>query len=264
MVLSVETPQWNKFQVAMNEKKIKCLTQTNRRCLDKTRNNKNTVIVMCPSLHTALHHCQRHTKEVWKEGLPYQKSTTTKYPTICTQRKCTKPKYHVCFLRNMTVNSKSSATIANVITWIPAPLNTNMSRTSTAQLFVFSPACLWGSMACTECLTLKHTQSLAMRKWMCVSALGGGMSVRVSIYACVRVLSCPDVWMAFLQLTLFLFPVTSSEPSFHLARLSFRKPTLCESKIVCGPFFSVTVWAVVLKRSSVFVKPLMWYVWSVV
>lgn len=81
---------------------MKWLTQTNRRCLDKTRNNKNTVIVLCPSLHTALHHCQRHTKELWKEGLPYQKSTTTKHPAIYTQRKCTKPKYHVCFLRNMT------------------------------------------------------------------------------------------------------------------------------------------------------------------
>lgn len=45
--------------------------------------------------------------------------------------------------------------------------------------------------------------------------------------------------LAFLQLTLFLFvfPVTSSEASFHLDRLRYRKPRLCESQWVCGPFF---------------------------
>lgn len=46
-------------------------------------------------------------------------------------------------------------------------------------------------------------------------------------------LSHPVIWLAFLPLTLFLFPVTSAERSFLFATLSFRKLGLCESPTMC-------------------------------
>lgn len=84
----------------------------------------------------------------------------------------------------------------------------------------------------SECLT----QSLAVRKWTSVSACESFMCVWVSVSERV---SCPVIWLAFLQLTLFLSPWTpSSEPSFSSARVSFRKPRLCESQNVWAIFQS--------------------------
>lgn len=84
----------------------------------------------------------------------------------------------------------------------------------------------------SELLTVQCAQLLSWRKclFMCVGE------------ECVRgACALPCHLPAFLQLTFFPFPVTSSEPSFQLARLSFGKPTLCESQMAWAVFCRFSV-----------------------